>query len=116
MHQEELTGPAANNDNALHADPQCGDFSEPTPAPTGLPFPDMVNHATSPQAKSPEGVDALLLRSHQAIVQARSGGTGISPEELMRRIDARLADARGILAARNSILARDARDDPRGES
>lgn len=49
--------------------------------------------------------DAFLPRSRQAIDQARREGSGISPEQLLRRMDDRLDQARQQLASRRGSPA-----------
>lgn len=44
--------------------------------------------------------DRFLLRSRQAVESARATGAGITPEELLRRMDNRLEAARNLLAER----------------
>lgn len=60
------------------------------------------------QTESPSDPELdFLARSHRAIERARRDGSGISPEELMRRLDARLDAACDLLRRRGSSSAGD---------
>lgn len=64
----------------------------------------MIGHKPNAPLRSDEEAkpgcqmqDRFLARAHKAIEKARRDGTGISPDELLRRMDERIDAVRNLL-------------------